>query len=222
MRWRVLLDKNFTIALLDQTIDLSAQSSGTVTIEVLHSASVSVVYNHSNNKVCTNLTVHFIVHDYAKSDFLLVSKDANDLVCKVIIDLVGKSAFGSVKAVVSTNKDCSHALITEQLHKGINTESVVRIRATADKKSIHSFNGLIRLEPSSVGASAQQEHKVLLLDPTAHVTSVPSLQVLHDQVTCGHASALCPINQDDITALQLKGIEESYAKLLIIQGFLDQ
>ncbi len=222
MKWRVRLDKHFIIAAgAAQTIDLSQYYSGTLTVEVLKSASVSVLYTHTH-KDSVDLTVYFRVHEYGNAQMMCTSKEGADFVLKVVLELMGKSAFGSFKAIISTGQHCNQSVITEQIHEGVDTESVVSVRATADKKSTHSFEGLIRLEPSSLNARAQQEHKVLLLDPTAHVTSIPSLQVLHDQVVCGHASALCPIDQDDITALQLKGIEESYARLLIIQGFLSQ
>lgn len=196
MRWRVLLDKKILIKENEQV-------------------TFSYTSKEEMERVSIEVTLEKKAHFFA--DFIINNKKTNLHISCV---LVGADAQATINGKIVTAEHAEHVITTEQIHKAPDTESTILLKGTVNKEAVHSFNGLIRLEKGSLRAIAQQDHKVLLLHKEASAISVPSLQVLHDDVQCGHGSVVSYVNCDDLYALQLRGIKAYQAHTMIIKGFL--
>ena len=64
--------------------------------------------------------------------------------------------------------------------------------------------------------------KALILNDQAEFNAKPELEIYADDVKCSHGSTSGSIDQDAIYYLMTRGIEQSIAKKLLINGFLNE
>lgn len=64
--------------------------------------------------------------------------------------------------------------------------------------------------------------KVLNLSENSHASITPSLEILEDNVKCGHALIIGKPDQDQIQYLKSRGLNETQALDLIVQGFIQK
>jgi len=220
MKWKVqLVDTRIIPLNTQEIITLDATSDTTTTLELLAGASVTVHVSQTPDTFAVNHSLTVVLHDDARCSVVCIVENSLTILFVQFV-LKGNHSQATLAGLLKTGNNHVHTIKTEQIHQGVATKSNVKLRGTVEKSGQHTFEGLIRLEPGSRGSVAHQEHKALLLDPSAVVKSVPSLQVFHNDVVCGHGTALSYIQQQDLCALALRGIEESQARLLLIQAFL--
>lgn len=220
MKWKVLLDKKYVVRSgTQEIITINMSSDENTMYELLAGSSLTININQTVDSPIVNHSLHILAHDDAICTIVCFIENVITHL-HVKFDLVGIRSKGFLTGIIKTGSSQIHTIKTEQIHKGVATESKVKLRGTVEKFGQHTFEGLIRLEAGSRGAVAHQEHKVLMLDSLAVVKSVPCLQVLHKDVVCGHGTALSYIQQQDLYALALRGIQEPQARLLLIQAFL--
>lgn len=136
------------------------------------------------------------------------------------IYLQGRGATAHVQGAVIAGESEQYTISTEQIHTAPDTQSEIHFYAVIGKNASCSYNGLITLKEGSLRASADQQNKVLLLHETAKALSIPSIQALHDDVSCGHGAAISYLDAEHLFFLMMRGISETQAKKMLIQGFL--
>lgn len=193
MKWRVLLDKQLVI--------IPAHARITFT-----------------EKDITAETITFKVQEGAQINVALTFKNFCSL--EIFFFLEGRQAQIHLSAVLQTTSKQTQNLVTHQIHTAADTKSQVIIKGIVEQQGVQNYKGTIRLEETSFRANAQQHHKVLLLDESAHATSVPNLQVLHDDVQCGHGSAISSVDPEQLWYCASRGISSHEAQQLIVQSFL--
>ncbi len=110
---------------------------------------------------------------------------------------------------------------TTQEHSAPNTNSDLAFRGVLAAGSTAVWRGMIRVDPGAQGTDAFQESRNLLLSTDAHADAIPGLEILADDVRCTHAAAIAQIDRDQLFYLTSRGLGESEAKSLIIEGFLE-
>ncbi|WP_321991213.1 SufD family Fe-S cluster assembly protein [Marispirochaeta aestuarii] len=83
------------------------------------------------------------------------------------------------------------------------------------------FQGLIRVEPGAVRTDAYLSNKNLLLEDGARADSIPSLQILNNDVRCTHGSTTGKLNPEQVFYLQSRGFSSDEAKRLLLWSFYD-
>ena len=63
------------------------------------------------------------------------------------------------------------------------------------------------------------ENKNILLSEKSRVTSIPSLQVLTNEVRCFHASATGKFPQEQLFYAASRGLTQKATQLLLLQAF---
>ena len=138
----------------------------------------------------------------------------------IIVQCSGAGSVVSVKCACMTQGKQKTRLVTRQEHSASHTKSTVTIHGVSKDRSRMDVESMVHIGADICGISAHQMHKHLLLDQGARATSEPMLEVLSDDVSCGHGSAICHINQDHILYLQSRGYTEADAKAELVRAFL--
>ena len=68
---------------------------------------------------------------------------------------------------------------------------------------------------------ANQANRNLVLSPDATAESVPNLEIENNDVRCSHASAIGPIDDEQLYYLESRGVPPDVAERLIVLGFFD-
>jgi Fe-S cluster assembly protein SufD len=61
-----------------------------------------------------------------------------------------------------------------------------------------------------------------VLSDNAKAQSVPNLEILCDDVVCGHASSVGPLEEEHRYYLQSRGLSKERAERLLIRGFFQE
>ncbi|HEU4320490.1 MAG TPA: Fe-S cluster assembly protein SufD [Acidimicrobiia bacterium] len=104
-------------------------------------------------------------------------------------------------------------------HSGRNTTSDVFLKGALEDESQSVFTGLLRIEKDAQKTSTFETNRNLVLSENAKAHSVPNLEILCDDVICGHGSSVGPLEEDHLYYLQSRGLSKERAERLLIRGF---
>ncbi len=107
-------------------------------------------------------------------------------------------------------------------HKGRRTSSDVFLKGAVEDSAQSVFTGLLRIEKDAVRTSTFETNRNLVLSANAKAQSVPNLEILCDDVVCGHASSVGPLEEDHRYYLQSRGLSKARAERLLIRGFFQE
>ncbi len=104
-------------------------------------------------------------------------------------------------------------------HSGKSTSSDVFLKGAVEDDSQSVFTGLLRIEKNAIRTSTFETNRNLVLSENAKANSVPNLEILCDDVVCGHASSVGPLERDHLYYLKSRGLNNQRAERLLIKGF---
>ena len=104
-------------------------------------------------------------------------------------------------------------------HVGRSTTSDVFLKGALEDDSQSVFTGLLRIEKDAQKTSTFETNRNLVLSENAKAHSVPNLEILCDDVVCGHGSSVGPLEEEHLYYLQSRGLSTPRAQRLLIRGF---
>lgn len=81
------------------------------------------------------------------------------------------------------------------------------------------FTGLVRVLPGAQKTQARQMNSNLLLSDDATVDTRPQLEILADDVKCGHGGTVGRLDETSLFYLRSRGLDEAAARSLLIYAF---
>jgi Fe-S cluster assembly protein SufD len=136
--------------------------------------------------------------------------------------LVGKGATSRLDAVYFGTGNQMHDFRTIQDHRAPKTTSDLLFKGVVSGRSHSVYSGLIRVEKGAAGTNAFQTNRNLVLDEGARADSVPNLEIEENDVRCSHASAVGPVDEEQLYYLESRGVPTEVAERLIVTGFLHE
>jgi len=106
-------------------------------------------------------------------------------------------------------------------HQAIETKSKILVKGIVNDNASVDFNGLVKIEKGAKGADAWLSANLLLLSDSVKGRAVPALEILENDVKAGHATTIGKINETELFYLMSRGLSETKAIDLIVQGFLN-
>lgn len=107
-------------------------------------------------------------------------------------------------------------------HRGRNTSSDVLLKGAVEDQAESIFTGLLRIEEEATNTSAFENNRNLVLSAGAKAQSVPNLEILCDDVVCGHGSTVGPLEEEHLYYLASRGIGRERAERVLVKGFFDE
>lgn len=107
-------------------------------------------------------------------------------------------------------------------HIGRNTSSDVFLKGAVEDDAQSIFTGLLRIEKDAVRSSAFETNRNLVLSENAKAHSVPNLEILCNDVVCGHGSSVGPLEEEHLYYLQSRGISRTRAERMLVRGFFTE
>jgi Fe-S cluster assembly protein SufD len=135
--------------------------------------------------------------------------------------LDGDSAESDLMAVYFGDHTQMLDFRTLQDHDAPNTRSDLLFKGAVEDHAHSVYSGLIRLRPAARKANAGQTNRNLVLTEGAGAESIPNLEIEANDVHCSHASAVGPIDEDQLYYLESRGVRPADAERLIVLGFFD-
>lgn len=138
---------------------------------------------------------------------------------------VGLEGRGSSANVVGAYFGEQHQILDYRYfmrHVGTNTRSDMFLKGAVEDQARSVFTGMIRIEESGQKTEAFQTNRNLILSDGASAQSVPNLEILANDVRCGHGSTVGPLDADQRYYLMSRGLAPERADRLQVRGFFQE
>ncbi|MFN7990773.1 MAG: SufD family Fe-S cluster assembly protein [Candidatus Micrarchaeia archaeon] len=106
-------------------------------------------------------------------------------------------------------------------HAGRGTKGNILVKGIVRDRARAKVDGMIKIEKGGGGAESFLSQHVMLLNPGAHASANPELEIENNDVSSRHAASVSQIDSDKIFYLESRGLSEADSRKLIIEGFLE-
>mmetsp|Transcript_5056 Transcript_5056/g.10397 ORF Transcript_5056/g.10397 Transcript_5056/m.10397 type:complete len:690 (-) Transcript_5056:1763-3832(-) len=104
-------------------------------------------------------------------------------------------------------------------HAGQGTTSEQIQKNMIGGRATGAFRGRIRVEQSAQQTDSQQLSRTILLSDKCRAWSVPSLEIIADDVQCTHGATVSDLSEEELFYLRSRGIDTSMARNLLMYAF---
>ena len=105
-------------------------------------------------------------------------------------------------------------------HQADHTESSLLYKTVLAGRAHSIFNGNLEIDRGVKHADSHQINNNVLLSKTARAESMPNLVIHSEDVSCEHGATVGELDEEALFFLQARGIPESEARDLLIEGFI--
>jgi Fe-S cluster assembly protein SufD len=112
-------------------------------------------------------------------------------------------------------------LVSTVEHRAGEATSETLVKSAASERGQARFLGNIRIAPHAQGSDARLRDDALLLSATAHVDSVPALEIGANDVKAYHGATVGAIDAEQVFYMESRGIERTAAERMIALGFFE-
>ncbi len=138
---------------------------------------------------------------------------------RVEASLAGEGSNAELKAIYFASGQQFFDFHTLQDHRVGNTRSDLLFKGALQDVARTVYAGLIRIEKHAARSDAYQANRNLVLSDKAKATSIPMLEIDNNDVRCTHGATVGPVDPEHLFYLRSRGIPETTAKRMLIQGF---
>ncbi len=138
------------------------------------------------------------------------------------VDLAGRGSSANISGVYFGDRRQVHDYRYFMTHAAPNTNSDMFLKGAVEDEADSVFTGLIRIEEEAQRTNAYQTNRNLVLSDGARAHSVPNLEILANDVKCGHGSTVGPLDEEQRYYLMSRGLDEVRADRLQVRGFFEE
>jgi len=109
-----------------------------------------------------------------------------------------------------------------QDHAAPNCTSDLLYKGALRDYSRAVYSGWVHVRPGAQKTSAMQTSRNIVLSEHAKADAIPNLEIEANDVRCGHAASVGPVDEETVFYLQSRGIERAEAERLIVSGFFQE
>jgi Fe-S cluster assembly protein SufB len=204
----------------------------TYTSDSLHSAVVEI-------KVMRGARVRYTtIQNWSKNVYNLVTKRAaaygdatmewvdGNLGSKVTMKypavlLMEPGARGDVLSVAFAGDGMHQDAGAKMTHLAPYTTSQILSKSVSKGTGRASYRGLVRVNPGAHHTKSSVRCDALLLDEMARTDTYPTIRVEENQTEVGHEATVSKVGEDQLFYLMSRGLDESEAYSLIVNGFIE-
>ena len=84
------------------------------------------------------------------------------------------------------------------------------------------YSGWVHVRPGAQKTDAMQTSRNIVLSEHAKADAIPNLEIEANDVRCGHAASVGPVDEETVFYLESRGIPRAEAERLIVTGFFQE
>ena len=111
---------------------------------------------------------------------------------------------------------------TLQDHVAPNCQSDLLYKGALRDHSRAVYSGWVHVRPDAQKTNAMQTSRNIVLSEHAKADAIPNLEIEANDVRCGHAASVGPVDEETVFYLQSRGIPREDAERLIVSGFFQE
>src|SRR5207245_2104012 len=102
-----------------------------------------------------------------------------------------------------------------------NTSSQIISKSVSAHGGRTSYRGLVRVDPDAAHAKSFVRCDALILDEDSRSDTYPYMEIEEDTAATGHEATVSKVGDDQLFYLMSRGISESDAMGMIVNGFIE-
>ena len=197
-------------------VNLSSYGAQSLSITIQAGVHFSCIYDRSDYE---RMSIVFHVQQNAVLHCVLLITQELLTHLTLSLNLEGDYAQATVRGLYALSGSQKLSIITSQHHKARSTMSNLIIKGMLNQSAVAHYQGMILVDQVAKYTNAVQENKNILLSRTAYAQSIPSLEVLTNDVACKHGSAVGYLDEQSLFYTQARGLDAHTARQLLLQGF---
>jgi len=134
--------------------------------------------------------------------------------------LVGDSAKAEHLWVSFAGAGQTQDIGAKVIHIGKNTTSNIVSKSLSKWGGISTYRGLVDILPSATGSVCKVDCDALILDDLSESHTIPDIKVANATSTVAHEATAGKISETDLFYLESRGLSESQATALLVNGFI--
>jgi len=138
------------------------------------------------------------------------------------VDFVGNGSTAKIYGAYFGEEDQTLDYRYFMNHIGMHTRSDMFLKGAVEDEALSVFTGMIRIEETGQKTEAFQTNRNLILSSGAAAQSVPNLEILANDVMCGHGSTVGPLDDGQRYYLMSRGLTPERADRLQVRGFFEE
>jgi Fe-S cluster assembly protein SufB len=107
------------------------------------------------------------------------------------------------------------------IHGAPNTTSTIVSKSISRGGGRSSYRGQVKVYPGCKGVRSTVRCDALLLDEDSRSDTYPYMDIEEEDVTIGHEATVSKVGDEQLFYLQSRGIEETEAAKMIVNGFVE-
>jgi Fe-S cluster assembly protein SufD len=109
-----------------------------------------------------------------------------------------------------------------QDHLAPNCTSDLLYKGALLDQSRAVYSGWVHVRPDAQKTIAMQTSRNMVLSEHAKADAIPNLEIEANDVRCGHAASVGPVEEETLFYLQSRGISRDEAERLVVTGFFQE
>jgi len=136
--------------------------------------------------------------------------------------LAAPGGFSEMLGVFFADEDQHFDHRSIQDHVAPNCTSDLLYKGALRDHSRAVYSGWVHVRPDAQKTNAMQTSRNIVLSEHAKADAIPNLEIEANDVRCGHAASVGPVDEDAIFYLMSRGIPRAEAERLIVSGFFQE
>lgn len=137
------------------------------------------------------------------------------------IFLKGEGARGEVLSIAFAGKGQEQDTGAKIFHLASNTSSVVNSKSISKDGGTASYRGMVKVAEGLAGIRSKVECDALILDSKSKSNTYPTMDIRSEHAAIEHEAKVSRISEEQLFYLMTRGLSESEAATMIVNGFVD-
>jgi Fe-S cluster assembly protein SufB len=109
----------------------------------------------------------------------------------------------------------------KMVHAAPHTSSQITSKSISKGTGRSSYRGLVKVHKGAEHVKSNVVCDALLLDETSKTDTYPYMEIEEERVSIGHEATVSKVNDEQIFYLQSRGLNETEAMSMIVNGFIE-
>ncbi len=180
----------------------------------------TTIQNWSNN-VYNLVTKRAVAHKNAIVEWVDGNLGSKLTMKFPAVYLVGEGARGDILSVAMAGKGQHQDAGAKLVFAAPNTSGTIISKSVSKNSGRASYRGLVKVYPNAENVKVNVKCDALLLDASSRSDTYPTMEINNDSASISHEATVSKIGDDELFYLMSRGLTESEAMALIVNGFFE-
>lgn len=202
------------------------------TSESLHSAVVEIIVKKGGrcryttiqnwaNNIYNLVTKRAVAHEDALMEWVDGNLGSRLTMKYPAVYMVGKGARAEILSIAFAGRGQHQDAGGKVVHAAPYTTSRIISKSISKNGGRSSYRGLLKVADGAYGSKSNVVCDALILDPHSRSDTYPYIEIDEDDVKIGHEASVSKIGEEQLFYLQSRGLSETEASTLIVNGFIE-